>query len=220
MAGGPATSSRLGPVKWTTALRTLEDVAGRCAHAHRQPAGIVTLRVAEAWVSGPLLGPRREELPDDAVQVALVTNAAEEDCAPGTLPPAAGHWLAASGLGTKPVVLRFRSAQAPVWNHLVERPVRFWTAEEGLDHDVLVQLRAGDGESLRPPAPSPDELVDRLERELRVSRGALRRTAGEYDEKRWAPGSPKKRGDALADAALGLLAVEDALERARATLPR
>ncbi|MEZ0491818.1 hypothetical protein AB2L28_06150 [Kineococcus sp. TBRC 1896] len=207
-------------MKWTTALRTLEDVAERCAHVHRQPAGIVTLRVTEAWVHGPLLGPRREELPDaDAVRVALVTSAAEEDCAAGTRPPVAGHWLAASGLGTKPVVLRFRSAQAPVWNHVVDRPVRFWTAEEGPDHDVLVQLRAGDGESLRPPAPSPAELVERLERELRVSRGALRRTATEYDEKRWAPGSPKKRGDALADAALGLLAVEDALERARATLP-
>ncbi|WP_380174201.1 hypothetical protein ACFEMC_05035 [Kineococcus sp. DHX-1] len=206
-------------MKWTTALKTLEDVADRCAHLHRQPAGIVTLRATEAWVSGPLLGPRRDDLADDAVRVALVTNAAEADCASGTRPPAAGHWLAASGLETKPVELVFRSAQAPVWNHVVERPVRFWTAQDGLDHDVLVQLRAGDGESLRPPAPSPAELVERLERELRVSREALRRSAVEYDDKRWSPGSPKKRGDALADAALGFLAVQDALDAAGDTLP-
>jgi hypothetical protein len=207
-------------VKWTTALKTLEDVADRCAHMQRQPEGIVRLRVAEAWVFGDLLGPRRDDLPEaDGVQVALVTNAAEEDSAAGTLPPAAGHWLAASGLETKPVVLWFRSDQAPVWNHVVDRPVRFWTAQDGLDHDVLVQLRGGDGESLRPPAPSPAELHDRLVAERRVGVEALRRTANEYDEKRWSPGSPKKRGDALADAALGLLAVEDALERVRATLP-
>ncbi len=45
-----------------------------------------------------------------------------------------------------------------------------------------------------------------------MSREALRRSAVEYDDKRWAPGSPKKRGDALADAALGFLAVQDALD--------
>ncbi|MEZ0165674.1 hypothetical protein AB2L27_13005 [Kineococcus sp. LSe6-4] len=203
-------------MKWTTALRTLEDVADRCAHVSRQPAGIVRLRVSEAWVFGALLGPRRDDLPDaDAVQVALVTNAAEEDSAAGTRPPAGGHWLAASGLETRPVVLWFRSAQAPVWNHVVDRPVRFWTEHDGLDHDVLVQLRAGDGAALRPAAPAPGELVERLGRELRVSREALRRSAVEYDDKRWSPGSPAKRGDVLADAALGYLAVADALDRAR-----
>ena len=40
--------------------------------------------------------------------------------------------------------------------------------------------------------------------------GALARATTEYDEKRWNPGSPKKRGDALCDAALGYLDVRTA----------
>ncbi|WP_432544298.1 DUF7711 family protein [Kineococcus sp. SYSU DK002] len=193
-------------MKWTTAVRTLEEVADRCAHVSRQPAGIVRLRVEEAWVFGALLGPRRDVLEDaGAVRVALVTNAEEADCAHGAQPPAAGHWLAASGLATRPVTLTFRSARAPVWNHLVDRPVRFWTVGDGTDHEVLGQLRAGDGEGLRPDPPTPAELAARLDRELAVSLGALGRAAREYDEQRWAPGAPTRRADALADVALGYL---------------
>lgn len=216
----PATSrpasARLPDVKWTTAVRTLEDVAERCAHMGRQPAGIVQLRVSEAWVFGELLGPRTDTVDDvSGVRVALVTSADEADCAVATTPPAAGHWLAASGLEKKPARLAFRSEHAPVWNHVVERPVRFWTGADGLDHDVLLQLRAGDGEALRPPAPTAAELAERLDRELVVSLGALTRTTREYDEKRWNPGSPKKRADALCDASLGYLDVR----AARASLP-
>lgn len=202
---------RLSGVKWTTALKTLEDVADRCAHVGRQPEGIIQLRVFQAWVFGPLLGPRTEEV-DDAtgVQVALVTNAREEDCAFGTRPPAAGQWLAASSLETKPAQLFFRSGQVPVWNHVIRAPVRFWTREEGLDHEVMTQLRAGDGDGLRPPAPTDEELAERLDRELVVSLGVLARATQEYDDKRWSPGSPKKRGDALCDASLGYLDVHGA----------
>lgn len=198
-------------MKWTTAVRTLEDVADRCAHVGRQPEGIVRLRVFQAWVFGPLLGERTDDVDDvTGVRVALVTNAREEDCAFGTRPPAAGQWLAASSLETKPVQLFFRSGQVPVWNHVVERPVRFWTREEGVDPDVLARVRAGEGAVLRPAAPTPAELAARLDAELGVSLAALRRTSGEYDEKRWSPGSPTKRADALADAALGYLSVRDA----------
>ncbi|PRY12918.1 DUF7711 family protein [Kineococcus rhizosphaerae] len=198
-------------MKWTTAVRTLEDVADRCAHVGRQPEGIIRLRVFQAWVFGPLLGPRTDDVDDvDGVRVALVTNAREEDCAFGTRPPAAGQWLAASSLETKPVRLFFRSGQAPVWNHVVERPVRFWTREDGVDPEVLARIRAGEGSGLRPAAPTATELAGRLDAELAVSLAALRRTAVEYDEKRWSPGSPTKRADALADASLGYLSVRDA----------
>lgn len=108
----------------------------------------------------------------------------------------------------------FRSAGAPVWNHVVERPVRFWSREDGLDHEVLLQLRHGGGEGLRPEAPTAGELRERLDRDLAASLTALTRATRAYDEKRWSPGSPKKRGDALCDAALGyvdLRAARDSL---------
>ncbi|GAA0297026.1 DUF7711 family protein [Kineococcus aurantiacus] len=202
-------------MKWSTALKTLQDVADGCAHVGRQPEGIVRLRVFQAWVFGTLLGPRTDDV-DDAtgVRVALVTNAREGECAFGTRPPAAGHWLAASGLATRPAQLFFRSGEVPVWNHVVDRPVRFWTREEGLDADVLERLRAGEGAALRGEPPTPAELAARLDAELAVSLEALRRTASEYDAKRWSPGSPERRGDALADAALGYLD----LRTARGTL--
>jgi hypothetical protein len=202
-------------VKWTTAVSKLADVAAGCEHARSLPAGLVGFQVEEAWVHGSLLGPRREQLPDaEPVRVALVVDLPEVDCALFTRPPGGQHWLNASGLSKQPVQLLFRSVRAPVWNHVVDRPVRFWSHEDGLDHEVLLQLRAGDGGALRPEAPTPEELRERLDRDLAASLAALTRTTRAYDEERWSPGSPKKRGDALCDAALGYVD----LRRARDSL--
>lgn len=198
-------------MKWTTALRTLEEVGARCAHMSAQPATIVPLRVSAAWVHGDLLGPRRDDVGDlDGVSVALAVNAGQDECAWLTQPRGAGQWLAASALEKRPVRLFFRSEQAPVWNHRIERPVRFWTPQDGLDAAVLDAVREGRGEDLRPPAPAPGELAARLDAELAVSLLAVRRTSADYDEHRWAPGSPLKRADALAAAAGGYVDLLDA----------
>ncbi|ABS05112.1 DUF7711 family protein [Kineococcus radiotolerans] len=202
-------------MKWTTAVSKLAEVAAGCEHARTLPAGLVGFQAEEAWVFGSLLGPRREQVDDlTGVGVALAVDLPESDCALFTRPPAGEHWLNAAGLAKLPVRLLFRSGRAPVWNHVVERPVRFWSHADGLDHEVLLQLRSGDGEALRPEAPAPGELRERLDRDLAASLAALARTTRAYDEKRWSPGSPKKRGDALCDAALGyvdLRAARDSL---------
>lgn len=193
-------------MKWTTALRTLELVAERCTHVAAQPAGIITLQVSEAWVYGDLLGVVRDEVDDlDGVRVALVTNAPSTDLAWGTQPPGGRHWLAASGLEKKPVHVLLRPADAPVGNHRVERPVRFWTLADGLDHDVLRALRAGDGEHLRPEAPGAEEAAQQLAADTVVSLAAVRRTSADYDVHRWSAGNPVKRADALAEAVSGYL---------------
>ncbi len=204
-----------GAVKRATAVRTAEQVAQRCAHVAAQPAGIVRLRVLEAWLWGPLLGPPVEEVPDDGgVSVALVCGESAEDCAWGTTPPGAGQWLAASGLARRPVHLVFRPAGQPVWNHAVTRPVRLWSAADGTDEDVLRAVGEGAGEGLRPPAPSPADLALRLEADLAASRAAVRRASAEHDAHRWAPGSPVGRADALAAAVRGYLELLDAVGRA------
>ncbi|WP_432508804.1 DUF7711 family protein [Kineococcus auxinigenes] len=202
-------------MKWATAVRTAEQVAQRCAHVAAQPAGIVRLRVVEAWLWGPLLGPRTEEVPDDGgVNAALVCAESAEDCAWGTAPPGAGQWLAASGLARRPVHLVFRAAGQPVWNHAITRPVRLWSADGGTDAAVLEAVAEGAGEALRAPAPPPDELASRLEVELAASLAAVRRTSAEHDAHRWAPGSPVGRADALAAAVRGHLELLDAAARA------
>jgi hypothetical protein len=198
-------------VKWTTAVSKLADVAAGCERTRSLPAGTVPLEAVEAWVFGPLLGPRQDEVDDLAgVRVAVVVDRPEDECALFTRPPAGEHWLNAAGLARQPVQVLFRSAHAPVWNHVVDRPVRFWSREGGVEHEVLLQLRAGGGEALRPEAPGPRERSERLERDLAVSLGAVRAGAAAYDAKRWSPGSPQKRGDALCDAVLGYLDLLDA----------
>lgn len=200
-------------MKWTTALTTLEQVGERCAHVAAQPAGIIALRVSEAWVFGPLLGPVRPEVDDvDGVRVALVTDAASADLAWGTRPAGAGQWLAASGLEKRPVRLVLRPGDGPVGNHAVDRPVRFWSLADGLDHDVLRALRAGDGEHLRPEPPTAEEAGQQLAAELAVSLAAVRRASADHDEHRWAPGNPLKRSDALAAAVTGYLELLTAQE--------
>ncbi len=212
-AGAAGRTGETGAVRWTTAVRTAEQVAERCAHVAAQPAGIVRLRVVEAWLWGPLLGPPAAEVPDDGgVDVALVCEADPVECAWGTTPPGAGQWLAASGLAKRPVRLVFRSAAEPVWNHEVTTPVRLWSAAGGGAQDVLEALRAGGGAALRPPAPSPAELRERLDRELAASLEAVRRASAEHDEHRWSPGSPVGRADALAAAVRGYLQLLGARE--------
>jgi len=204
-------------VKWTTALATLEQVGERCAHVAAQPVGIIRLQVSEAWVFGPLLGPVRAEVDDvDGVRVALVTDAAAADLAWGTQPTGAGQWLAASGLEKRPVRLVLRPGDGPVGNHAVDRPVRFWSREDGLDHDVLRALRAGDGEHLRPEPPTAEEAQRQLAAELTVSLAAVRRTSADHAAHRWAPGNPLKRSDALAAAVAGYLDLLDARDAAGA----
>lgn len=201
-------------MKWTTALKTLEQVGERCAHVAALPPGIIALQVEEAWVFGPLLGPVQEEVGDlDGVRVALVTDAAALDLAWGTRPTGAGQWLAASGLEKRPVQLVLRPGDGPVGNHAVDRPVRFWSREDGLDHDVLRALRAGDGEHLRPQSPTAEEAARQLDADLAVSLAAVRATGADYDAHRWAAGDPVKRADALAAAVRGyaeLLTARDA----------
>jgi hypothetical protein len=199
------------PVKWTTAVSKLTDVAAGCRHMDSLPAGLAGFQAQEAWVFGRLLGPRQDSVEEPtAVRVAIVVDLPEDECAFLSWPQGGEHWLNASGLAKEPVHVLFRSAEAPVWNHLIDRPVRFWSREEGLDHEVLLQVRNGDGDALRPEAPTHEELRDRLDRDLRASVTALRRTTTAYDEKRWARANHKKLGDAMADAALGFLDLQQA----------
>ena len=203
-------------MKWTTAVSKLADVAAGCEHVRSLPAGLAGFQAEEAWVFGSLLGPRQEQVDDvGGVRVALAVDLPEADCALFTRPPAGEHWLnavgAGEGGGARAVPLR-RGPRSGTTSSSAR--CGSGAARTGLDHEVLLQLRHGDGEGLRPEAPTAGELRERLDRDLAASLTALTRATRAYDEKRWSPGSPKKRGDALCDAALGyvdLRAARDSL---------
>ncbi|MGI4894988.1 MAG: DUF7711 family protein [Janthinobacterium lividum] len=202
-------------MKWTTAVRTLTDVGAACTKAAAIPSAVMPLRITSAWVHGVLLGPRRDAVDDlDGVAVALAADVAEDACPWLTQPTGAGQWLNATGMEKRPVALVFRSAHAPIFNHRVQRPVRFWDVEGGVDSAVLAAIDTGEGERLRPGAVSAAELTARVGAELAVSLAAVRAASADFDGHRWAPGSPLKRADALAAAVTGYL---DLLEMSRPT---
>ena len=62
---------------------------------------------------------------------------------------------------------------------------------------MLTALRDGHGEQVRSPAPSADELRERLVRELTVSLAYLRDRTEYYADRRFQPGKLEPVADAL-----------------------
>ena len=175
-------------------------------------ASIFPLRVTQMWAVGEILGPPRDDV--EAVTIALCVDLPPEAVAWRSEPPGARHWANATGLAKNPVVVWWRSAHAPVWNHCIERPVQVWDEANGVREEVLAALREGRGEAMRPPAPAPRLLRARLEEELAVSRHALRACTKDYEDRRWSPGKLEPVADALWRAGDGYLDVFDALHDA------
>lgn len=175
-----------------------------------RPASIFPLRVTQLWAVGDILGPPCDL---DAVTVALCVDLPVDDVAWWTVPSGAQQWANAVRLDKNPILVWWRSAHGPVWNHRVDRPVLVWDVE-GTREDAIAALREGAGESVRPVAPTPDQLRARLGDELAVSLRALRACTQAYEDRRWAPGKLTPAADALWRASDGYLDVSDAVARA------
>jgi hypothetical protein len=198
----------MASVKWSRAVTHLSELADRCGQAAASPVRV--LPVTSLWVFGGLLGPVRDL---EVVEVALAVDLPPQLVPWLGRPVGAQHWAAMTRMDKNPVVGRWRSDRVPVWNHSVVRPLLVWDAAGGRRDPVVEAVSAGRAEPLRPSAPSPAELAERLRAELAVSLGALRRSTREYDDRRWRPGTLTAVSDALHDASAGYLDVLDALER-------
>jgi len=136
----------------------------------------------ELWVTGELLG-----LADtvDAGSVVLVLDVPADELPWLALHPA-GEWVGDQlRLGKRPIRWCYRPLAWPVWNHEHRRLVRFWTASEGLDTDVIEALRSRRLDRLAVVEPSPQELVERIREELAVSRRHLRAVLDGYWDRDW-----------------------------------
>jgi len=136
----------------------------------------------ELWVTGELLG-----LADtvDAGSVVLVLDVSADELPWLALHPA-GEWVGDQlRLGKRPSRWCYRSLAWPVWNHEHRRLVRFWTASEGLDADVIEALRSRRLDRVAVVEPSPQELVERIREELAVSRRHLRAVLDGYWDRDW-----------------------------------
>ncbi|WP_157440236.1 DUF7711 family protein [Actinokineospora inagensis] len=187
-------------MNWTRAVHHLRTVAATCADMATRPASIFPLRVGGLWVAGDLLGGQREL---DEITVALTVDIDEVPWL--TEPNGARHWAAAARLPQTPAAVYWRSAHAPVWNHVLERPVLVWSAEDGVREDVLDAIADGSARALRPAAPPAAEVTARLADELALSLRALRERTAEYERRRWKPGKVEPVSDALWQASAGYL---------------
>ncbi|PPK70880.1 hypothetical protein V5P93_002741 [Actinokineospora auranticolor] len=187
-------------MNWTRALHHLRSLADTCADMATRPVSIYPLRVAELWVAGPVLsGPVEVE----TLIVALTVDV--EEVPWRTEPAGARHWAAAARLPHAPVEVFWRSTRVPVWNHVLHRPARVWSADDGVDERVIDRIAEGDAESVRAAAPSEAETRERLAADLAVSLAGLRDRTADYQRKRWRPGKLEPVADALWQASDGYL---------------
>ncbi|MFD1147390.1 DUF7711 family protein [Saccharothrix hoggarensis] len=195
-------------MKWSRAVRHVEELAAKCGELAGLSGAIHPLRVVELWAVGEILGEARDV---DRVTVALVVDLPVDDVPWLAEPHGAEHWANAARVARNPIRPLWRSARAPVWNHGVDRPALVWSEVDGTVEATLAALVDGRGERVRLPAPGPDEFRARLRDELAVSLRALRRQTREYEDKRWSPGKLTAVSDGLRRVTGGYLDVLDAV---------
>jgi len=197
-------------MKWARAVHHLETLAQSCVEMATKPPSIFPLRVTGLWAVGDILGAMRDI---EWVTVALAVDLPVDDVPWLSEPPGAQHWASATRLSKNPIVPLWRSIHAPVWNHFIDRPAPLWNSTDGVAEETLAALREGRADSVRPPAPTADDLRARLADELKVSLLALRHRSRDYDERRWKPGKLEPTADALWRATDGYLDLLDATDR-------
>ncbi|WP_158852043.1 DUF7711 family protein [Saccharothrix deserti] len=194
-------------MKWSRAVRHVEELAAKCGELAGLPSSIHPLRVVQLWAVGDILGEPRDL---ERVTVALVVDLPVDDVPWLSEPHGAEHWANATRVAKNPIRPLWRSSRAPVWNHHVDRPALVWDSVDGTVEETLAALADGRGEEVRLPAPTADEMRARLRDELAVSLRALRRHTRAYEDKRWSPGKLTAVSDALWRVSDGYLDVLDA----------
>jgi hypothetical protein len=205
-------------MKRSRALHHLHALAEACATMAERPSSIFPLQVIGLWAAGEVLEPvDTVEVLVVALQVDLPPEATPWLCAP----PGATHWANAVRLPKLPIVAHWRSVHASVWNHHLVRPLLVWSVQGGVRDPALAALAGPDRDALdalRGPAPTPEQLRERLEQELFLAQAAVRERSEDYQRRRWAPGKLEPVADALADAVQGWVDLQDALDHSpRAT---
>ena len=189
-------------MKWATSVRHLELAAEACSRMAELPPSLVGLRVVQLWAVGEVLGPPQDL---EWITVALSVDLPVAEVPWWTVPLGGDAWVQTTRLSKYPVLTWWRSAQAPVWNHRIVRPVLVWDEAHGVDDAGISAVREGRGASRGVAEPTMEDFVSRMEDELAVSLAELQRRTEEYDT------HPTTRlgtrADALSAAARGYLDV-------------
>jgi hypothetical protein len=196
-------------VDWSRAVHHVEFAGSECTRMAALPAATVPVVVSQMWAFGDILG-KPHDL--ERVSVALVI-----DLPPGEVhwmarPPAAEHWLRMTRLVKNPLLVRWRPASQPVWNHRISRPLLVWDQELGLRDAALVALREGRGTAAAEPEPSSDAMAHRIAEERVLALDAVRACTATYGARQWGPTKLGPTADALWYACEGYLDVLEPAE--------
>jgi hypothetical protein len=184
----------------------LHRLAEQCQEMPELPASLGVLRVGELWAVGELLGASRDL---EWATVAACVDLPVEEVPWLCRPDGADGWAQMTRASKNPVLIWWRSARAPVWNHRIVRPLRVWSLDGGVEEDALEAIMDGHGAEAGLPDPGKGEFAARMQDELRVSLGELQRRTREYENDHFT--RLGIRGDALFAAADGYLDVLAAL---------
>ncbi|MGH8929998.1 MAG: DUF7711 family protein [Egibacteraceae bacterium] len=169
-------------MKRSTAIRHLIEMAEVATERLGLRQTNIGWPLEQLWVSGDLLG-----LTDslDAGSVVLVLDVPTEEV-PWLARNPHGEWIGGQlRLGKRPMRWCYRPLLWPVWNHEHRRLVRYWSADAGLDANVIEGLRSRRLGELAVVEPSTEELSNQLREELAVSRRHLREVLTHYWDYGW-----------------------------------
>jgi len=195
-------------MKRSTAIGHLVEMAEVASDRLRLRATDIGWPLHELWVTGELLG--EADSPEFGAVVLVLDVDADE--LPWLALNPTGEWIGDQlRLGKRPIRWSYRPLAWPVWNHEHRRLVRFWTARDGLDTDVIEALRARRLDRLTVVEPSEEELADQLGEELAVSRRHLRAVLGSYWDRDWRREHTRHGGSPEDHLWRAAIAVEDML---------
>jgi hypothetical protein len=121
----------------------------------------------------------------EVVQVAFVLDLPVDRLTWCAEPPECGWLVELLDLGKAPVQWYWRPVAWPVANHLIRRPLPFWSATGGTDEPALDAVARGLAETLRPAEPTASDQHAQLIVERAASLAHLRDTEDGYWQRDW-----------------------------------
>ena len=185
-------------MKYARAVHHLREIAEAASEFLSFRDTTLGWPLEELWIAGELL-----EFPQELDVGSLVLRV--------NLP---ANWVAERlRLGKRPFLWVYRPSAWPAWNCRDRQVVRFWTAQQGMQEEVIDALSRRDARALSVIEPTDQEFVQQLRSELAVSRRFLRDVLDHYEDRpRRNRNSDYPTDEPLWRAAQGVREIEDALE--------
>lgn len=166
-------------MQYRRAVERLRMLAEACEQTRRVPADEPFLR--EAYVFGDLL---EGTDPIEAIEVVFVLNLPSEEVSWGSHPPGTAWLVDFLHLDKGGIAYWWRSNRAPVANHRIDEPVRFWSLA-GIETEVLEALAERRFSSARQQTTAARRPPAQVEAELRTALDHLRSVHKGYWDRRW-----------------------------------